>query len=384
MKIAIVHSFYSGENSSGENEVVLSQASILRSCGHDVRLISVRTDDLVTKRFYKIRTAFKVITGFGLNPLQEIREFSPDITFIHNLFPNFASNWVKSWPGKVIRVIHNQRLFCANGVFFRDGQLCFDCINTSPFEGFKNACYRNSKLATAPLYLAQLRRQLDKRELNRPDRYISLSNDMKDLLVSAGLKNEKIIVLQNFIEDFTNSNSTGASKFQNTWVAAGRITREKGFLNLIENWPPGFKLEIIGDGSDLDYLRQKTLNKKNIDLVGRLDRKELVKRLPSYIGAVYPSLLIEVCPLVLMEFMCAGLPIIGLNIAREPIVGGNEKPAGIILNKFDPESLKIAISKIELHRSDFSNNSRFRYEMKYTPAVWLKNINEIIKQVVTG
>ena len=46
MKIAVVHSFYSTRQPSGENVVVQLQARALQEAGHEVSLIAAQTDRL--------------------------------------------------------------------------------------------------------------------------------------------------------------------------------------------------------------------------------------------------------------------------------------------------------------------------------------------------
>ena len=86
IRIAMVHSFYSSAQPSGENTVVLNEVDALRRAGHEVALFAAHTDELEGEVFYKLRAGLRVATGYGRNPLKAIRDFSPDVVHVHNLF----------------------------------------------------------------------------------------------------------------------------------------------------------------------------------------------------------------------------------------------------------------------------------------------------------
>ena len=383
MRIAVVHSFYDSRNASGENFVVLSQVNLMRSYGHEVKLFGAYTDELINDPFYVAKSSFKVATGIGMNPLKEIRDFQPDVTFIHNLFPNFGSNWMKEIQGLVVQVLHNYRLFCANGTFFRNNGVCFDCARKSPLEGIKNACYRGSKVATLPLSIAQKRRSLFRDDATGPDIFIALSIKAAETLISSGLDESKTTVIPNFVEDFTKEKSELLGEPLPRWVAVGRITREKGFYNLVENWPLDVDLDIIGDGEDLERVKEISSSKPNIMFLGKLQKSELLQRLSTYTGAIHPSIWIEVSPLTLIEFFCAGLPVISLEITSGLVVGNPDTPAGVVVKEFTPQSLTSAIEQIVENRNLYSINARSSYLTDYTPQKWMTSIESMISSLVS-
>ena len=63
LRIAVVHSYYSSRQTSGENQVVDQQVDVLRSAGHTVTLVARRTDDLAGHRSYSLKAAATVATG---------------------------------------------------------------------------------------------------------------------------------------------------------------------------------------------------------------------------------------------------------------------------------------------------------------------------------
>ena len=77
MRIAVVHSFYTGAQPSGENNVVLDQVAQLERAGHEVSLIARHTDDLSIGRAYPLRAALTVATGRGASPRRGAPETAP-------------------------------------------------------------------------------------------------------------------------------------------------------------------------------------------------------------------------------------------------------------------------------------------------------------------
>ena len=383
MKIALVHNFYSSRVPSGENQMVRQQYEVLHKSGHEVRLFSFDNDISLKSFFDKLRAALTTSTAYGKSPKKEIYSFNPDIVLVNNLFPNIGSRWIKDSIIPVVAILHNYRYFCATGLNFRDNKQCFDCSNISPLEGLKHKCYRDSFLATLPLTIAQIRREYLYNELNEFDNFIALSVGSRDKLVSAGLPGEKTIVIPNFIEDFTGNEKLFRPVKNARWISVGRISVDKGFLNLVENWPDDFNLDIVGDGPEMQELMKRTKHKTNIRLLGQLDREVILNNLSEYSGAIHPSLWREVCPLTVIEFLCAGLPIITLesNTSAVTLVESN---AGIALESFTKATLRGALEIINETSEIFAKNARLAYLKNYSMNSWLTSMNTFMDRIVNN
>jgi len=89
MRIAVVGSFCSASQPSGENNVVQVQIMALREAGHEALSIRQDTDELQGGLF-ALKTGIDVALGTGRAPTPVLRDFKPDIVHVHNLFPNLA------------------------------------------------------------------------------------------------------------------------------------------------------------------------------------------------------------------------------------------------------------------------------------------------------
>ncbi|MEV1051972.1 glycosyltransferase family 4 protein [Streptomyces sp. NPDC049887] len=322
-RVALVHSFYSSRRPSGENAAVLDQAEALRAAGHDVTLVAAHTDALESERGYTLRAAVRVATGRGRSPLPELRRLGPDVVHVHNLFPNFATDWLDRWPGAVVATLHNYRPVCAAATLFRDGKMCTACPDGDRWTGLRHGCYRGRRGATLPLAWAGRRGAAAHPLLRRAQRLVTLSERSRELYLRFGAPPEKLALVPNFVgfggpadpED-RSTEASGADPATDPgaatrWVYAGRLSEEKGILPLLRSWPESEPLDVIGSGPLESACREAASG--GVRLLGALPRREVTARLPRYTGLVFPS----VCPesataLVCQEALAAGVPVLAL------------------------------------------------------------------------
>ncbi|MHC5704848.1 glycosyltransferase family 4 protein [Streptomyces sp. PKU-MA01144] len=314
-RVALVHSFYSSRRPSGENAAVLDQAEALRGAGHDVTLVAAHTDTLETERGYALRAAVQVATGRGRSPLAQLRRLGPDVVHVHNLFPNFATDWLNRWPGALVATLHNYRPACASATLFREGTMCTACPDGDRWAGLRHGCYRGGRSATLPLAWAGRRGAAAHPLLRRAHRLVTLSERSRDLYLRFGVPPEKLALVPNFVhagspacpEDSTTVTPETAAR----WVYVGRLSEEKGILPLLRSWPEGEPLDVIGSGPLEPACRHSATG--TVRLLGTLSRQEIAARLPRYTGLVFPSICPEGAPLVCQEALAAGVPVLALT-----------------------------------------------------------------------
>ena len=381
MRIAIVHSFYTSDSSSGENQIVESQIEILKQSGYEVKLIASHSDDLLRSKWDLLNAGLRVATGIGHNPLSDLKTFQPDITIVHNLHPNYGSKWMADWDGPIVRVLHNFRLYCASATFFRDGTLCQDCLEISPLQGLKNSCYKNSRMATLPLTLAQIRRVVSNIEIDAVDVFIALSESSKSILVDSKLPESLIRVIPNFIEDPYEGFFSKLCDRNGRWIAAGRLSQEKGFIELIEAWPAEHKLDLVGQGPLASEIARLAERKPNIRLLGKLDNSTLLARLPFYTGAIFPSLCFENAPIVAIEYLSAGLPIITTSVSSVSSLVHNSR-SGTVIEHLENKQLSLAIQEVMENHQIFCTNSRTFFEENFTSENWARKMKILFSEIM--
>jgi glycosyltransferase involved in cell wall biosynthesis len=363
MKIALVHSFYSGNSPSGENIVVEAQCKALLDRGIDVRIIGTHTDDLTIARGYKLRAAAKVATGYGASPLKALQAFNPDVVHVHNLFPNWATWWLKQWKGPLVATVHNYRPVCASGTLFRDGNFCDRCPSTGSHNAVVHGCYKDSKVASVPLAIQNIRGVSRNPLLARADRIVVLSERAQDLYESFGLDGAKLSYIPNFVDDLGFMPSAALGPY---WAYVGRLSEEKGILELLRHWPDNHELRIFGDGR----LRRdvEAFCRQNIRLEGAIDRGDVPTALGRARGLIFPSLTPEgAVPLTYVEALAAARPTLSKegNGAADDIRANG---TGLVFEQWAELGQKL--DEMNMNIAETSTRARQHYLARYTTSRW--------------
>lgn len=368
MRIAVVHSFYRSAQPSGENRVVEDQVEALCEAGHDVLLIR-RDTDALTGPLFGARTALSVALDRGFDPTSQIRAFNPHVVHAHNLFPNFSTNWVRTADSPVVVTLHNFRLVCSNGMFFREGQICVECVTFGSRKAIEHGCYRQSRVATFPVALS---RDHVRHNIVAGASALVTTSELSDEMVHQYLVPG---VRTHMIPNFGPSDDVpdAASRVGNVWIAAGRLSPEKGFAELIRDWPTHEKLIIIGDGPLRSHLESEA-QFKNIDLKESMSREDLRFHLGSALGLLFPSRWFEADPQIVVEAMRLGTPVVSFQanaVARIVETSG----AGRTYDS--ASSLCAALIEVREKRSQMSKAAQEEFERRWTKSLWLSRIQDL-------
>lgn len=380
--VLIVHSRYATGDLSGENRVVEQQVQYLRSKGHNVQLVVRDTQVLSAKFLYKLTASLKV-TFNSFVDRQLLKDFSSvDVVIVHNTFPNFGTRWLKNCSIPIIRFHHNYRDFCANGLLFRDGQFCTLCLEGKKRSAVIYGCYRNSRLASVPIFIASTRPLERRLEYSEPTIHVAVSPFHSRVMIQAGYQKEMVSILRNCAENFSDTERNVEKNGK--WLAVGRFELGKGFRELVKEWPPSMQLDVIGDGRQYqeceDYIIQNSL--QNIRLLGYVAPLKLREMLPSYTGAIIPGLTREPAPLVFAEFLAAGLPVIALaNTSSGEVI--REEFCGSVLNSISRNAITKAVLSILREYETFRLRARRVYEMQYSAEVWGLEFEKILERAVS-
>jgi glycosyltransferase involved in cell wall biosynthesis len=379
--VLIVHSKYATGDISGENRVVEQQIQFLRTKGYNVHLFIADTSVLSANFLYKLTASLKVIFKPYFNRRITSNSQLFDFIILHNTFPNIGTGWLKNSSIPIIRFHHNYRDFCANGLLFRDGQSCTLCLDGKKKSAVIHGCYRNSRLATIPLAIASTKPLKQRLEFSEPTFHVAVSPYQARVMIKAGYAEEKVLVLRNFSENFSDA-ERGVEKHER-WLAIGRLELGKGFLELVKEWPINLQLDIFGVGKQYEeckqYIAQASL--QNIKMLGFASSSKLREVLPRYVGGVIPGLTREPAPLVFPELLAAGLPVIALvNTSTGEMI--QQEHCGIVLRSLSRSDISQATSNILKNYQEFSLSARKVYEAQYSADVWSKNFQNIIDKAM--
>ena len=362
MRIAVIHSFYTSHNPSGENNVVETQVRGLREAGHDVTLIEQRTDERAKSQGLPHPGSVDS-GGRGPDPLGRLWEFGPDVVHVHNLFPNWGTDWLHRWKGPVVVTLHNFRPLCAAGTLYRGGTVCTECPDGDRWAGIRHGCYRGSRVSTFPLAWRNRGGVQRDRLINRADKIIALSARAAGVYQSYGVPASSISIVPNFADDPYGPKNLLPGNGR--WIYAGRLSPEKGVLEMLSHWPDNQALDIIGDGPLSSEVR--AVVPSNVRLLGALPREHLLARLPEYTGLVIPSRWYEGAPLIVPEALAAGVPIVALsgNGVADTVT---DLGVGVVVDGDDQWSSKLNAVAAD---PELRQQARRAFDREFTRGSWL-------------
>lgn len=373
MRIALVHSFYRSGLPSGENHAVTLQAQALARDGHEVSIVSASSDETMGSQISVLRAGFRVATGFGRNPLKDLERIKPDIIHVHNLFPNWGTSWLKTVGFPLVTTVHNYRSVCASGMLMRDGESCTLCPRKGSQHAVIHSCYRGSRVASVPLAIStSFHKRFDIFEV--ANKVILLSELSRRTFDSLGVNfHGKSHIIPNFSERPVRSAVHTQPRNSQPWCFVGRISREKGVVELIRRWPSGPRLLVVGDGPLLDFCKSLAAGKK-IQFAGHLEHDAVLDTLSKSQGLIFPSLVRENSPLVFSEALSLGIPVVALrgNSVAEKV---EDSDFGITMS--DWSELQSAMGKITANWLEFSRAALREYESEFSEPVWLRRINSL-------
>ena len=201
--------------------------------------------------------------------------------------------------------------------------------------------------------------------------------------------NSNFYIIPNFIPNISNLNTNYSQKVV---VSVGRLSKEKGFLRLIDIWKliqdskefKDWKLHIVGDGE----LKEKIENKiKDLNLTNSIILKPFTKDVESeYLSASIYAMTshFEGLPMVLIEAQSYALPTISFDIATGPRDIIEDEKSGYLIKDNDlneyATKLKTLMSDENL-RAKMGAKSKEIVKSKFSKEVVMKQWENLFKKL---
>ncbi len=370
---------------NGENTVVEQTAQLVEKNGGQVRMMLRSSRDIDAGLIGKTSAFLSGI--YSRQAYQDmtraLREDRPDIVHAHNLYPLFSPSILVACRRAgvpVVLSVHNQQMTCPKSDHLYRGNICERCIGGKEYNCVLQNCRENIfesiAYATRSLVARRMRFFHDNVTL-----LIALSQFAKRRLIEAGYCEEQIVVLPNMVHQ--THQAVAPEKGQ--YVAfAGRLSPEKGVETLLmaAKELPEINVRLAGDGPLESQLLAEL--PPNVQLLGRLESAAMKSLYQGAKFFVLPSRSYEMCPLVILEAMSHGLPIITSRLGGQAELV-EDGVTGFLFEPNDPRDLAQKIQRLwndpELCRQ-FGTAGRALAQSQYDEETYYARLRGIYDQAI--
>jgi len=394
MKVCLIHNYYT--QAGGEDGVLSAEIKLLSE--NSVENIAITKKSSALSKL-QLGTNFFMNSVYSEKSKKEIKQKlileKPDVVHVHNFYSLFTPSIYDACQElkiPVVQTLHNFRIIYPNALLYNNGQVDLRTITGSAWQVVKDKVYHDSYIKTA--VMARFIEYHKKRNTwnTKVDKFIALTEFSKNVFVQFGIESDKIIVKPNFqfqsTENIDSANQVELPR-EDFVLFVGRISEEKGIVQLVKEWiekKSSVKLKIAGEGplfKELqDIVNSSGIN--SIEILGNQPKEEIKKLMNQAKALVFPSLWYEGFPMVLVEALSNGLPVITTNIGSQ---------ASIIKDQFtgyhvsvDSLSKMIEQASVIINDDDaftrLCENAKNEFIEKYTDKVNFNQLMSIYKEVI--
>lgn len=240
--------------------------------------------------------------------------------------------------------------------------------------------------------------KLDKLILRYADRVVAVSNSMKDLLKEAGVKEDKIKIIYNAIDQADARPTANAESIRDCYGiknthkvigVVGRLSQEKGQIVFLKafrkavNILPEVKALIVGDGPDRKILEKYCRDNGLEDKVIFTGYQENVANLYQIFDIMVLPSFTEGLPNAVLEAMLFGVPVIATSVGGVPEIINDSNGILVPPNNYDA----IADRMIEFLKNDELRESiglkgRESLYPRFSPSYRASQIMDVYKELL--
>ncbi|MDX9778912.1 MAG: glycosyltransferase [Patescibacteria group bacterium] len=309
-----------------------------------------------------------------------LKDFQPDIIHLHNIYyqlsPSILDAATKTKIPTIMHV-HDYNLVCPNHSLFVRGKICKQCLHGNYYHCLKKRCVKNSLSAS---FLGVLTLWIHNNLLKIYQKNIQLlitpSQFMKNILIEADWAEAKIKVINN---PFYLNKITKVNQKEKYFIYCGRLSAEKGVDTAIYALKNNKKLQlkIVGSGPEEKSLHQLTTHlnlDKQVSFLGWKQGDELQTLISQAQALLLPSRWLENFPLIALEALALGTPILASKIGGIPEIVNNKNGSLLTVDNIEEwHQALVSVERGELHwsREDLLNSAT-----KFSPE---RNLQEVLK-----
>lgn len=318
-----------------------------------------------------------------------IKDFQPDIIHINSIARILSPSILvaaSSFSIPIVQTVHDYHYICPKSWMVDDKNKLISSHNSSidcifhhmPKHNLIYAIFQNIKSNFHKLFLKKY-----------VDHFICPSKDLTNWYKKK-FSHRSITYVPNFVENgLLDSSST---RNFNEILFVGRLSKEKGIDDLIQAFSnlrlliPQLVLTIVGEGPEKKYilnLVEKLNLTKHVNIVGNVKRENLNNYYHNSTVVVIPSRWVENCPMVALESITHGKPLI------VPYAGGlkdmiKNDISGYFYERNSIEDLSAKLYKLLSDKKKIIRFSKFQLESSelYTGKHHLKEIQFVYNSLL--
>lgn len=351
MKILVINKFFTAKG--GSEKYMFGLRDLLRAHGHEVMDFSmsdIHNEPSKFAQYFMLPIDFETSKGFfdrihkvahliysrsAAQRLERLlqQEGIPEIAHLHNFNYQLTPSIIevlKKYKVPIVWTIHD-----------------YKSVRPLHYKRKAGKCAEQSLIKRFIIWLEFFYNTRITKNYFKIDRYITPSQFLYDLTIDAGFPEERVRQLYNYIDLANIEPSYEASDY---YVFVGRLIPEKGIWLLMDAFRkmPDKKLKIIGDGPLADEMKEylSKYEMSNVEIFGAKYGEELNSIIKLSKALIFTSNCLENNPLVILEAMSLGKPVIASRIGGVPEMMQH----GVTGYLFDPtheDELIAAVDKME-------------------------------------
>jgi glycosyltransferase involved in cell wall biosynthesis len=309
-----------------------------------------------------------------------IQEKRPDIAHLHNIYHQLTPAIIpvlKKHGVKVLLTLHDGKLICPSYLMLNKGKICTACGGQYFWMPLTKRCQSLPRclLLTLEAYWHKWKKSYESVDL-----FIAPSRFLRDL-IGQRVPKDRIMVLYN---------GTSIDDFSPSWqdegygLYFGRLSREKGIETLLRAYKAisdEFDLKVLGTGPLEEELRGQH---REVEFLGYKEGEELKRIVSKSAFVVVPSEWYENCPMVVLEAMAMGKPVIGSRTGGLPELIDDGK-TGLLFEMGNIEELgkkMKALAQDRAMRISLGKAARRKVESEYSYQKHCRGLLEIYENVL--
>ncbi len=274
-----------------------------------------------------------------------LADFRPDVVHLHNIYHQLSPSVLRPVAHRripAVMTLHDYKLACPTYQFLDHGKLCQACLGGHFQHAILRRC-KDGSLGSSAVMAGELFVHTLTHAYSPVRVFICPSHFLEGRMRAAGVFPQRMAHVPHFIETkgvpMKSSAGTGI-------LVAGRLSPEKGIDIAIRavGSIDGSTLDIAGTGPDEGALRElaTSIAPGRVRFHGLVDKTEVQRLMLSAAVVVVPSRWYENQPMVVLEALARGVPVVGSALGGMPELIEPGK-TGDLVPANDPVALSAAL-----------------------------------------